>query len=69
MVILQSGVRFIKEIILSLIHILIAPGLRVGYLAAHKALLRKCVIGKQSSDVHTPGHSARQPSIPSSCCL
>ena len=31
----------------------IAPGLRVGYLAAHKALLRKCVIGKQSSDVHT----------------
>lgn len=31
----------------------IAPGLRVGYLAANKAILRKCVIGKQSSDVHT----------------
>ncbi len=31
----------------------ISPGLRVGFLAAHPALLRKCVIGKQSSDVHT----------------
>lgn len=31
----------------------ISPGLRVGYLAAHPHLLRKCVIGKQSSDVHT----------------
>lgn len=31
----------------------ISPGLRVGYLAASKALLRKCTIGKQSSDVHT----------------
>ena len=31
----------------------ISPGLRVGFLAAHAALLRKCVIGKQSSDVHT----------------
>ena len=31
----------------------ISPGLRVGYLAANAALLRKCVIGKQSSDVHT----------------
>ena len=31
----------------------ISPGLRVGFLAAKPALLRKCVIGKQSSDVHT----------------
>ncbi len=32
---------------------LISPGLRVGYIAAHPAILRKCVIGKQSADVHT----------------
>ncbi len=31
----------------------ISPGLRVGFLCANKALLRKCTIGKQSSDVHT----------------
>ncbi len=31
----------------------ISPGLRVGFLAATPALLRKCVICKQSSDVHT----------------
>ena len=31
----------------------ISPGLRVGFLAANPTLLRKCVIGKQSSDVHT----------------
>lgn len=31
----------------------ISPGLRVGFLAANAALLRKCIIGKQSSDVHT----------------
>ena len=31
----------------------ISPGLRVGLLAANPALLRKCVLGKQSSDVHT----------------
>jgi len=31
----------------------ISPGLRVGFLAANKTLLRKCIIGKQSSDVHT----------------
>ena len=31
----------------------ISPGLRVGFLAANPALLRKCVVGKQSSDVHT----------------
>ncbi len=31
----------------------ISPGLRVGFLCASPALLRKCVIGKQSSDVHT----------------
>lgn len=32
---------------------LISPGLRVGYIAADPAILRKCVIGKQSADVHT----------------
>ncbi len=32
---------------------LISPGLRVGYIVAHPNILRKCVIGKQSSDVHT----------------
>lgn len=31
----------------------ISPGLRVGYLVAHPSILRKCTIGKQSSDVHT----------------
>ena len=31
----------------------ISPGLRVGFLCANPALLRKCVVGKQSSDVHT----------------
>ena len=33
---------------------LISPGLRVGYIAAHPTILRKCIIGKQSADVHTP---------------
>lgn len=33
---------------------LISPGLRVGYIAADPTILRKCVIGKQSADVHTP---------------
>ena len=31
----------------------ISPGLRVGYLVAHPGILRKCTIGKQSTDVHT----------------
>jgi len=31
----------------------ISPGLRVGYLVAHPSILRKCTIGKQSTDVHT----------------
>ena len=31
----------------------ISPGLRVGFLCAPSTLLRKCTIGKQSSDVHT----------------
>ena len=31
----------------------ISPGLRVGYLAGDAGILRKCTIGKQSSDVHT----------------
>ena len=33
---------------------IISPGLRVGYLAAQEDILRKCVIGKQSADLHTP---------------
>jgi 2-aminoadipate transaminase len=32
----------------------ISPGLRVGFMAADEELLRKCIICKQSSDVHTP---------------
>ena len=32
---------------------IISPGLRVGYLVANEALLRKCTIAKQSSDLHT----------------
>ncbi len=31
----------------------ISPGLRVGFMAAELGLLRKCVIAKQSSDLHT----------------
>ena len=31
----------------------ISPGLRVGYMAGDPSILRKCTIGKQSSDVHT----------------
>ncbi len=31
----------------------ISPGLRVGYMAGSAHIIRKCVIGKQSSDVHT----------------
>ena len=33
---------------------LVSPGLRVGYLLAHEELLRKCTIGKQGTDLHTP---------------
>jgi len=33
---------------------IISPGLRVGYLAAQEDILRKCTIGKQSADLHTP---------------
>lgn len=32
---------------------IISPGLRVGYMAGDGAILRKCTIGKQSTDVHT----------------
>ena len=32
---------------------IISPGLRVGYIAGDAAVIRKCTIGKQSSDVHT----------------
>ena len=35
----------------------ISPGLRVGYLTAQKDILRKCVIGKQGTDLHTPNLS------------
>lgn len=34
---------------------IISPGLRVGYLIAQEDILRKCAIGKQSTDLHTPG--------------
>mgnify|MGYP002441327107 CR=1 FL=1 len=33
---------------------LVSPGLRVGYLLAGQELLRKCTIGKQGTDLHTP---------------
>ncbi len=33
---------------------IISPGLRVGYMAAQADILRKCTIGKQGSDLHTP---------------
>ena len=32
---------------------IISPGLRVDYLAGDPRIIRKCTIGKQSSDVHT----------------
>lgn len=32
---------------------IISPGLRVGYMAGDSRILRKCTMGKQSSDVHT----------------
>ncbi len=32
---------------------IISPGLRVGYMAGDAGILRKCTIGKQSTDVHT----------------
>ena len=32
---------------------IISPGLRVGYIAADADIIRKCVMGKQSSDLHT----------------
>ena len=32
---------------------IISPGLRVGFIAGEEAILRKCTIGKQSTDVHT----------------
>ncbi len=33
---------------------IISPGLRVGYIIAQEDILRKCTIGKQSTDLHTP---------------
>lgn len=32
---------------------IISPGLRVGYLAGDAGIIRKCTVGKQSTDVHT----------------
>ncbi len=32
---------------------IISPGMRVGYMAGDARLLRKCTVGKQSSDLHT----------------
>ena len=32
---------------------IISPGMRVGYMVGDPALIRKCTIGKQSSDLHT----------------
>ena len=32
---------------------IISPGLRVGYIAGNADIIRKCTIGKQSTDVHT----------------
>ncbi|MBR6165691.1 MAG: PLP-dependent aminotransferase family protein [Clostridia bacterium] len=32
---------------------IISPGLRVGYVAGHPDVIRKCTVGKQSTDVHT----------------
>ena len=32
---------------------IISPGLRVGFIAGDSAIVRKCVLGKQSSDLHT----------------
>ena len=32
---------------------IISPGLRVGYMAGEPGIIRKCTVGKQSSDVHT----------------
>lgn len=33
---------------------IISPGLRVGYLVANRDILRKCTVGKQGTDLHTP---------------
>lgn len=33
---------------------IISPGMRVGFLVAQKDILRKCTIGKQGTDLHTP---------------
>lgn len=32
---------------------IISPGMRVGYMAGDHRILRKCTVGKQSSDLHT----------------
>ena len=32
---------------------IISPGLRIGYIAGHPDIIRKCTVGKQSTDVHS----------------
>ena len=32
---------------------IISPGLRVGFIAGDAGIIRKCIVGKQSTDVHT----------------
>ena len=32
---------------------IISPGLRIGYIAGDAGIIRKCTVGKQSTDVHT----------------
>ena len=32
---------------------IISPGMRVGFIAGEQAIIRKCTVGKQSTDVHT----------------
>ncbi|AYG81260.1 2-aminoadipate transaminase [Streptomyces hundungensis] len=43
-----------RTVLLSSYSKIMAPGLRIGWLRAPRALLRACVIAKQASDLHTP---------------
>ncbi|MEV6724407.1 PLP-dependent aminotransferase family protein [Streptomyces xanthochromogenes] len=43
-----------RTVLLSSYSKIMAPGLRIGWLRAPRALLRACVIVKQASDLHTP---------------
>ena len=33
---------------------IISPGMRVGYMVGHPDLIRRCIVAKQCSDLHTP---------------